>query len=123
MPMRSRSDSATPSGSAILADVFPYGSCTTATMDLDHTRPYVPMIKGGPPGQTSLTGLGPMTRHHHRTVTHGGWQKTQPCPGQFVFRSPTSRTTWSPTTAPNPSAPPPSPNESGVPPAAQHLPE
>ena len=74
-----------------LADVFPYGSCTTATMDLDHTRPYVPMIKGGPPGQTSLAGLGPMTRHHHRTVTHGGWQKTQPAPGQFVFRSPTGR--------------------------------
>ena len=71
--------------------MFPYGSCTTATMDLDHTRPYVPMIKGGPPGQTSLAGLGPMTRHHHRTVTHGGWQKTQPAPGQFVFRSPTGR--------------------------------
>ena len=71
-----------------LADVFPYGSCTTATMDLDHTKPYLPMDRGGPPGQTSLANLGPMTRHHHRAVTHGGWGKRQPAPGQFLFRSP-----------------------------------
>jgi hypothetical protein len=74
-----------------LADVFPFGSCTSATMDLDHTRSYRPMNRGGPPGQTSLAGLGPMTRHHHRVVTHGNWQKVQPSPGQFVFRSPTGR--------------------------------
>ena len=71
-----------------LADVFPYGSCTTATMDLDHTKPYLPMDRGGPPGQTSLANLGPMTRHHHRAVTHGRWGKRQPAPGQFLFRSP-----------------------------------
>jgi hypothetical protein len=71
-----------------LADVFPYGSCTTATMDLDHTRPYLPMNRGGPPGQTSPANLGPMTRHHHRAVTHGRWGKRQPAPGQYLFRSP-----------------------------------
>ena len=71
-----------------LADVFPYGSCTTATMDLDHTKPYLPMDRGGPPGQTSPANLGPMTRHHHRAVTHGGWGKRQPAPGQYLFRSP-----------------------------------
>ena len=71
-----------------LADVFPYGSCTTATMDLDHTKPYLPMNRGGPPGQTSLDNLGPMTRHHHRAVTHGRWGKRQPAPGQYLFRSP-----------------------------------
>ena len=71
-----------------LADVFPYGSCTTATMDLDHTTPYLPMNRGGPPGQTSLANLGPMTRHHHRAVTHGHWGKRQPAPGQYLFRSP-----------------------------------
>ena len=71
-----------------LADVFPYGSCTTATMDLDHTKPYLPMNRGGPPGQTSLANLGPMTRHHHRAVTHGRWGKRQPAPGQYLFRSP-----------------------------------
>ena len=32
-----------------------------------------------------------MTRHHHRAVTHGGWRKVQPSPGQFVFRSPGGR--------------------------------
>ena len=74
-----------------LADVFPYSSCTSTTMDLDHTRSYVPMDQGGPPGQTSLAGLGPMSRHHHRVVTHGRWRKVQPSPGQFVFRSPAGR--------------------------------
>jgi hypothetical protein len=71
-----------------LADVFPYGSATTATMDLDHTKPYLPMNRGGPPGQTSPANLGPMTRTHHRAVTHSRWGKRQPHPGQFVFRSP-----------------------------------
>jgi len=54
-----------------LADVFLYGSCTTATLELDHTNPYLPMNRGGPPGQTSLDNLGPMTGHHHWAVTHG----------------------------------------------------
>jgi hypothetical protein len=71
-----------------LADVFPYGSATTATMDLDHTKPYVPMDYGGPPGQTSVDNLGPLTRRHHRAVTHGRWGKRQPAPGQYLFRSP-----------------------------------
>ena len=67
-----------------IADVFPFGSCTTATMDADHTIPYDPH---GPPGQTGLHDLGPMTRHHHRVVTHGGWRKRQPDPGTYLFRS------------------------------------
>jgi hypothetical protein len=72
-----------------LADVFPFGSCTTATMDLDHTIPWRAMEQGGPPGQTRRGNLGPFTRSHHRTVTHGRWRRRQPEPGQFVFRSPT----------------------------------
>ena len=72
-----------------LADVFPYGSCTTATMDQDHTIPWRPLEEGGPPGQTRPGNLGPFTRSHHRTVTHGRWRRRQPEPGQFVFRSPT----------------------------------
>ena len=84
MATRFRNGSGTPSGSANLADVFPYGSCTTATMDLDHTKPYLPMNRGGPPGQTSLANLGPMTRYHHRAVTHGHWEKRQPAPGRTV---------------------------------------
>jgi hypothetical protein len=72
-----------------LADVFPYGSCTTATMDLDHTIPWRAMDEGGPPGQTGPCNLGPLTRPHHRAVTHGRWRRRQPDPGQYLFRSPT----------------------------------
>jgi Domain of unknown function (DUF222) len=71
-----------------VADVFPFGTCTSPGMDLDHTEPYVPTDYGGPPGQTRLDNLGPMARSSHRAVTHGGWQKHQPEPGYFVHRSP-----------------------------------
>ena len=69
-------------------DVFPYGNATSRTLDLDHTTPYVPLGRGGPPGQTGLHNLGPLTRSHHRAVTFGGWRRRQPDPGTYVFRSP-----------------------------------
>jgi hypothetical protein len=72
-----------------IADVFPFGTCLSQRMDLDHTEPYVPMDYGGPPGQTRLGNMGPMARPSHRAVTHGGWRKHQPEPGYFLFRSPT----------------------------------
>src|SRR5829696_1911862 len=71
-----------------VADVFPFGTCLSQDMDLDHTERYLPMDYGGPPGQTRLGNLGPMARPGHRAVTHGGWQKHQPEPGHFVHRSP-----------------------------------
>ena len=71
-----------------IADVFPFGTCVSPKMDLDHTERYVPMDYGGPPGQTRLGNLGPMARPSHRAVTHGGWHKHQPDPGYFVHRSP-----------------------------------
>jgi hypothetical protein len=71
-----------------IADVFPFGTCLSPKMDLDHTERYVPMDYGGPPGQTRLGNLGPMGRPSHRAVTHGGWAKHQPEPGYFVHRSP-----------------------------------
>jgi hypothetical protein len=71
-----------------IADVFPFGTCLSPNMDLDHTERYVPMDYGGPPGQTRLGNLGPMARPSHRAVTHGGWAKHQPEPGYFVHRSP-----------------------------------
>ena len=58
-----------------IADVFPFGTCVSPRMDLDHTERYVPMDYGGPPGQTRLGNLGPMARPGHRAVTHGGWMK------------------------------------------------
>ena len=71
-----------------VADVFPFGTCLSENMDLDHTERYVPIDYGGPPGQTRLGNLGPMPRPGHRAVTHGGWQKHQPESGYFVHRSP-----------------------------------
>jgi hypothetical protein len=71
------------------ADVFPFGTCLSPNMDIDHTERYVSMDYGGPPGQTRLGDLGPMARPGHRAVTHGRWEKRQPEPGYFVFRSPT----------------------------------
>jgi hypothetical protein len=71
-----------------IADVFPFGSCLSPQMDLDHTERYVPTDDGGPPGQTRLGNLGPFARPGHRAVTHGGWAKRQPEPGYFVHRSP-----------------------------------
>ena len=68
------------------ADVFPYGTCTSATMDLDHTIAY--QHDGGPPGQTSTGNLGPLARSSHRAATHGGWRERQPVPGTYLWRSP-----------------------------------
>jgi hypothetical protein len=72
-----------------IADVFPFGTCLSPSMDLDHTDRYVSMDYGGPAGQTRLGNLGPMARPGHRAETHGGWEKRQPELGYFVHRSPT----------------------------------
>jgi hypothetical protein len=69
-------------------DVFPYGNATSRSIDLDHTAPYVPLDRGGPPDQTGLHNLGPLTRSHHRAVTLAGWRRRQPDPGTYLFRSP-----------------------------------
>jgi hypothetical protein len=70
------------------ADMFPYGTCTSASMDLDHTLAYLPLDQGGPPGQTRPDNLGPLARASHRAATHGRWQKRQPDPGTYLWRSP-----------------------------------
>ncbi len=67
-------------------DTFP-GSTrhTWRGCDLDHTEPYQ---VGGPPGQTSLENLAPLSRRAHRAKTFGGWQLHQVVPGVLVWRSP-----------------------------------
>ena len=70
------------------AEVFPFGAAVRRTLDADHSTPYVPPGRGGPPGQTGLHNLGPLARSHHRAVTHGRWRRRQPEPGTYVFRSP-----------------------------------
>jgi hypothetical protein len=39
------------------ASCFPYAT-GTQRMDLDHTKPYIPLARGGPPGQTGVHNLG-----------------------------------------------------------------
>jgi hypothetical protein len=74
------------------ADVFPYASNTTRRQQLDHTSPYLRPDHGGPPGQTDVGNLGPMTGFHHRVKTHGAWQVKQPFPGIYLWRDPGGRT-------------------------------
>ena len=69
------------------ASCFPYAA-GSRRMDLDHTKPYVPPARGGPPGQTGVHNLGPMNRLEHRIKTHSGWQVRQPEPGVWIWRSP-----------------------------------
>jgi hypothetical protein len=70
------------------ADCFPYAANTTRRMQIDHTRPYIPPDHGGPPGQTAVDNLAPLTRFHHRIKTHGAWQVRQPFPGIYLWADP-----------------------------------
>jgi hypothetical protein len=69
------------------ASCFPYAA-GTQRMDLDHTKPYIPLARGGPPGQTGVHGLGPLGRTEHRIKTHSRWRVRQPEPGVWIWRSP-----------------------------------
>jgi hypothetical protein len=69
------------------ASTFPW-STATAGFDLDHVRPFIPRMRGGPPGQTRIGNLTPNTRAEHRAVTHGGWHRRQPDPGTMLYRAP-----------------------------------
>ncbi|HEU5036823.1 MAG TPA: HNH endonuclease signature motif containing protein, partial [Nocardioides sp.] len=64
------------------ADTFPYASCTSDSMQIDHT---IPHAEGG---ATGVGNYGPMTTSHHRIKTHGGWQVQQPFPGIYLWRDP-----------------------------------
>ncbi|MGA9345267.1 MAG: DUF222 domain-containing protein, partial [Nocardioidaceae bacterium] len=76
---------------AIPVDCFPYATSTRRSGDIDHTIAFVKPDEGGPPGQTGLGKLGPITRFHHRVKTHGDWQVVQPFTGVFVWRTPHGR--------------------------------
>ncbi len=63
-------------------------SSRTAGTDLDHTHPYRPPASGGPPGQTRLNNLTPLTRASHRVKTHApGWTTTHPLFGVHLWRT------------------------------------
>ncbi|WP_395691385.1 hypothetical protein [Nocardioides sp.] len=64
------------------ADTFPYASCTSRRMQVDHTVPY---DEGG---ESGIGNYGPMVTRHHRIKTHGHFEVRQPFPGIYVWRDP-----------------------------------
>ncbi len=68
------------------ADVFPFASCTSPAMQVDHTVPHDGAANQG--GPSAIGNYGPMTTTHHRIKTHGRWQVQQPFPGIYVWRDP-----------------------------------
>ena len=67
------------------ADVFPFSSCTSPTMQVDHTDPWA---ADGTGGASEVGNYGPMTTTHHRIKTFAHWRAAQPYPGIFVWRDP-----------------------------------
>ncbi|HSN10890.1 MAG TPA: hypothetical protein VLS51_02125, partial [Propionibacteriaceae bacterium] len=68
-------------------DMFPYGTMPSRNLDLDHTDPYV-HGPAGPPGQTRVGNLAPLTRRVHRAKTAGAWRLTQYEGGWLEWTSP-----------------------------------
>jgi len=65
-------------------EVFPWSSTESRHLDLDHTIPYRPGVKG----LTSTDNLGALSRRAHRVKTHASWQLTQPKPGTYIWQTP-----------------------------------
>ncbi|HLN77500.1 MAG TPA: hypothetical protein VK204_10690, partial [Nocardioidaceae bacterium] len=70
------------------ACISPWGTNLSRRKDMEHITPYLPPARGGPPGQTSMDNLGPLSRHPHRVKTHGRWTLTQTGPGSYEWRTP-----------------------------------
>jgi Domain of unknown function (DUF222) len=69
------------------ASVYPWSQSAGPAVDLDHTTAYVPLEKGGPPGQTGVGTLGPLARREHRHKTFGHLKVRQAVPGVYFWRS------------------------------------
>jgi hypothetical protein len=70
------------------ADPFPWAVSRSRRRDGDHCKEYVPLSRGGPPGQTSLENIALLGRHHHRIKTFSGWRLTCLSPGRYLWRTP-----------------------------------
>jgi len=70
------------------ACVSPWGTNTSRRKDKDHVIPYLPLERGGRPGQTHLGNLAWLARFPHRLKTHGRWRLRQTGPGSYEWRSP-----------------------------------
>ncbi|GAW51636.1 MULTISPECIES: HNH endonuclease signature motif containing protein [unclassified Nocardioides] len=71
--------------------VFPWCHTDARSCDLDHVIPYLPMDKGGPPGQTHPGNLAPLCRRHHRNKTRDIWTYTRNEDGTYTWTSPHHR--------------------------------
>ncbi|MGV8847944.1 MAG: DUF222 domain-containing protein [Propionibacteriaceae bacterium] len=68
-------------------DMFPYGTSSSRSCDLDHTVPY-DHRSSGPPGQTKIDNLAPVNRRAHRAKTARQWKVTQYEGGWLEWTSP-----------------------------------
>lgn len=69
---------------AMEREMFLYSNRSSAGLDLDHTRPYRPHIRG----QTGIGNLAPLSRRVHRAKTMRAWTSEQPKPAVLIWRSP-----------------------------------
>jgi hypothetical protein len=70
-------------------ETFPYGTLASRRADVDHVLPYAPVDNGGPPSQTALDNLGPLSRRHHLAKTFDGFTVHQTAVGTYYWRTPT----------------------------------
>ena len=71
------------------ASAFPWGWCTDRhSLQLDHVRRYLAMVRGGPPGRTDPANLAPLVQTEHQPKTSGRWRERTPAPGVYLWRSP-----------------------------------
>jgi hypothetical protein len=68
--------------------VFPWCRVDARSCDLDHITPYVPMDRGGPPGQTSPSKLACLCRRHHNAKTTGRWRYQRHKDGTYTWHGP-----------------------------------
>ncbi len=88
-------------------DCFPFATNQTRRKDIDHTVPFDPgpFDDTGPPGQTAIGNLGPMTRHHHRIKPSPTGKSDSRSPASTSGAHPTAAPTSSTTPEPAPSLP------------------
>jgi hypothetical protein len=77
--------------SVILRDrhcVFPWCGVDARACDLDHIDPYLPLDRGGPPGQTSPSKLACLCRRHHNAKTSRRWRYERNRDGTYTWHGP-----------------------------------
>ena len=85
-----------------ITDVFPFGTCLSPNMDLDHTERYVPMDYGGPPGQTRLATSAPWPAPATAQPPTAAGPNTSLNRATTCTAHPSDTSTSSPTKAPSP---------------------